>query len=133
MEPSMNEIEGAHRVPWDDLNNDIRVEADARNPGNGNASHRYEVHVEGDNTNIDSLRAQIQFQDGPRNEHGSVKGCTDQALLAILIDRYEGFQSGKFACRENAVVKTKLEEALMWMQKRAQDRLRRGVLGKNQK
>lgn len=36
---------------------------------------------------------------------------------------------GKYACRENALALTALEEALMWLQKRTRDRLARGVEG----
>jgi hypothetical protein len=44
-----------------------------------------------------------------------------------------GFQSGQFACRDNAVALTKLEEAMMWLQKRTRDRMSRGVEGVNVK
>lgn len=36
-----------------------------------------------------------------------------------------------FPCRENAMVITKLDEALMWSNKRKQDRIERGVEGFN--
>lgn len=39
----------------------------------------------------------------------------------------------KFSCRENAIVITKLEEALMWLNKRTEDRKQRGVEGKHLK
>jgi hypothetical protein len=54
---------------------------------------------------------------------------TDEALLAIQIDRLRSFQSGKFACRENAIALTHLEEAMMWLNKRTENRLARGVEG----
>ena len=53
----------------------------------------------------------------------------NEDLIAIVIDRMQGFQSGQFKCRENAVALTKLEEALMWLRKRTQDREDRGVEG----
>jgi len=53
--------------------------------------------------------------------------------LAILIDRLRGFQAGPYACRENAIQLTKLEETLMWTKERAHARAKRGVLGKNVK
>ena len=58
-----------------------------------------------------------------------MNGISQEALLAILIDRLRGFQSGQYACRENAIALTKLEEATMWLQKRTLDRVRRGVEG----
>ncbi len=102
------------------------VWADERDAENGNASHAYQIRMAGVGTVAD-----VQFQHGPRDEEGSQGGVIDGALLAIVLDRYAGFQSGPFRSRENAVVITKLEEALMWMKKRADDRARRGVLGKN--
>ena len=75
--------------------------------------------------------ARTQHQHGPRAEEGSQQGITDEVLLAIVLDRYRGFQAGPFRCRENALVITKLEEALHWMENRARTRRRQGVLGKN--
>lgn len=53
----------------------------------------------------------------------------NEALLAVLEDRLIGFQSGQYACRENAVALTKIQEAMMWLQKRTRDRMARGVEG----
>ena len=74
----------------------------------------------------------IHFQEGPINEHG-VNGVTQEALLAVVIDRLRSFQFGEYSCRENAVALTKLEEGLMWLQKRTRDRLARGVEGTSAK
>lgn len=49
--------------------------------------------------------------------------------MAVVIDRLQGFQSGQYACRDNAIALTKLEEALMWLNKRTNDRIARGVEG----
>lgn len=56
-------------------------------------------------------------------------GTTNEEVLAVLINRLQGLQE-KFPCRENAIVITKLEEALMWLNKRTADRLARNVEGK---
>jgi hypothetical protein len=74
----------------------------------------------------------LPFQHGPIKEVG-VNGITNEALLAIVLDRLRGFQESPFKCRENAVAITKLEEAMMWLHKRTLDRERRGVEGTNQK
>ena len=74
----------------------------------------------------------IKFQYGPISEVG-VNGITNEALLAIVIDRLRGFQTSRFSCRENALALTKLEEAMMWLHKRTLDRERRGVEGTHQK
>ena len=74
----------------------------------------------------------VSFQNGPIKEAG-VNGISGEALIAIVIDRLRSFQAGPFSCRDNAVALTKLEEAMMWLQKRTRDRLARGVEGTNQK
>ena len=56
-------------------------------------------------------------------------GTTNEEVLRVLIDRMNYLQ-GKFPCRENAIVITKLEESLMWLEKRTADRKARNVEGK---
>lgn len=63
----------------------------------------------------------------------SIHGLLDTDLLEIVRDRLQGFQSGEFACRENAIALTHLEECLLWMSKRVEDRAERGVLGTSNK
>lgn len=116
------------------LNESIHIVADA--PSNGGASHRYDLSIAAGpdgNPGEVQLIGFVQFQQGARNEPGSTPGATEAALLAILIDRLRGFQAGPFACRENAIQLTKLEETLMWTKERAHARARRGVLGKEAK
>lgn len=82
----------------------------------------------------------IQFiEKEPSNKPGQVTelitvndGTTNEELLAVLIDRMNYLQ-GKFPCRENAIVITKLEESLMWLNKRTEDRKARNVEGKQLK
>lgn len=57
-------------------------------------------------------------------------GTTNEDMLAVLIDRMQYLQA-KFPCRENAIVITKLEESLMWLEKRTADRKKRNVEGKH--
>ena len=99
--------------------------------GQGGANHVYEVRAtapEGATISENEIFTRIKFQDGAIKEFG-VNGCHNEDLIAIVIDRLQGFQSGKFGCRENALAITKLEEALMWLNKRTSDRIRRGVEG----
>lgn len=56
-------------------------------------------------------------------------GTTNEEMLRVLIDRMQ-YLNGVFPCRENALVITKLEESLMWLNKRTADRLARAVEGK---
>ncbi len=55
-------------------------------------------------------------------------GTTNEEVLRVLIDRLQ-FLQAKAPCRENAIVITKLEESLMWLNKRTADRQARGVEG----
>jgi len=114
------------------LNDRITIYADQRDPDAGNASHKYRALMD-EEGGFGSLVADVSFQHGPRDVEGSTSGITDAVLLAILLDRFKGFQAGPFACRENALVITKLEEAHQWMRERAWTRHRQGVLGKNLK
>jgi hypothetical protein len=56
-------------------------------------------------------------------------GTTNEEVLEVLIDRMNYLQA-KFPCRENAIVITKLDESLMWLNKRTADRIKRNVEGK---
>lgn len=90
------------------------------------ACHSYVV-VPADNHNSLAF-AHIHFQEGPIKEAG-VNGCHNEDLLEIVIDRLQGFQNSEYKCRENAIALTKIEDALLWLNKRTQDRQDRGVEG----
>ncbi len=106
------------------------------------AHHKYKIAVYHDyttgiDTGIDDAAAAeivpvaevvLEFQNGGLKEVGA-NGITDQALLAIVLDRWRSFNDGQFRCRENSLAITHLEEALMWNEKRSNDRARRGVEG----
>lgn len=102
-------------------------------PGQGGANHCYSIEWDQPN-HLDTVVGQcfIHFQEGPIKEFG-VNGITQEALLAIVIDRLRSFQSGPFSCRENAIALTHCEEALMWLQRRTVARIKRGVEGTNEK
>jgi hypothetical protein len=106
------------------LNNVFR----AGEQGPGGAYHEYAV-LTAEGTPTPMIVAEIVFQKGPRKEPTSVCGVLDSDLLEIVRDRLRCFQQGDFASRENACALTHIEEALMWMNKRAEDRAERGVLG----
>ena len=87
------------------------------------------------------MHCHLGFQNGPIACAEDFNGITNEALLAVVIDRMRGFQyatneagerttaPGHYACRENALALTHLEEALFWLQKRTRDRMARGVEG----
>lgn len=105
-------------------------------PGPGGANHHYMITLPDWTRNPDGSNPHhvwdIQFQNGPIKETG-FNGVSNEALLAIVIHRMRSFQSGQYACRENDIALARLEEALMWLQKRTRDRLSRGVEGTSQK
>lgn len=93
--------------------------------------HRYVLpNFEGENTG-----QTIQFIEKVPAAPGSTElvtvnnGTTNEEVLRMLIDRMNYLQ-GKFPCRENAIVITKLEESLMWLEKCTADRKARNVEGK---
>lgn len=108
------------------LNDRIEIWADERDPNSGNASHHYQLRMDG------KVVAAISFQHGPRDADGSTAGITEAALFAVILDRLNGFQAGPYRCRENALQITKVEEAHQWTRERAWTRHRQGVLGKNE-
>lgn len=99
-------------------------------PGAGGANHAYEIggFDPGPNAPANAGYVTLSFQNGPINENG-VNGITQEVLLAIVADRLRSFQAGKFACRENAIALTKIEEALHWLHSRTRARMLRGVEG----
>jgi hypothetical protein len=105
-------------------------------PGAGGANHHYMVTLPDWTRAPDGSGAKgvwdIQFQNGPINEAG-VNGLTQEVLLAIVCDRLRSFQAGPFACRENALALTELEEAQHWLHSRTLARMRRGVEGTHEK
>jgi hypothetical protein len=135
----------SHKV--NGLNEALTIEV-CDDPGQGNASHKYRIigidpclwEKQSDGSEILDIEKTasrrcgclIEFQNGPIQEAG-VNGISNEALLAVVEDRLIGFQSGEYACRENAVALTKIQEAMMWLQKRTLDRVRRGVEGTNHK
>lgn len=56
-------------------------------------------------------------------------GTTNEEVLKVLIHRLNNMNS-KFPCRENSIVVTHLETALLWLGKRTADRKARGVEGR---
>lgn len=122
------------------LNDAITIRASGE-PGAGGANHTYVITAaRGQDESL--VFPAIEFQNGPISSPADFNGVTNEALLAILIDRMRGFQHarnpdgsfdfnsrGKYASRENALALTAMEEALLWLQKRTRDRMARGVEG----
>ncbi len=102
-------------------------------PGPGGACHEY--YISRKDIPDDMVAGEfgnVKFQKGPIGET-DLNGCFIEDLIAICIDRLQGFQSGDFPCRENALALTKLQEALHWFNHRTNERETRGVEGKLEK
>jgi hypothetical protein len=110
----------------------------ADEPGSGNANHLYLMDGFNIQTNpsIESLQdlrfdSNVQgifFQNGPVPTAG-LNGVTNELLLALVIDRLEGFQSGPFACDENATALEHTVKALETLQLRTKRRIAQNVEG----
>lgn len=125
-----------HIVEGDSANHQLTITVNDE-PGAGGANHSYLIsgmdfsRNSGFRTGAFHVK-EILFQNGPIKTAG-VNGITQEALLAIVIDRLRCFQAGPFSCRDNSIALTHCEEALMWLQRRTRERIRRGVEGTNQK
>ena len=109
-------------------------------PGAGGASHRYDIvgfnAEKNPSMRLETYRGDVPavsaccilFQNGPIPENGT-NGVTHEALIAVLIDRLEGFQSGKYATVENQIALDHLRAALGALKFRTEQRVRRGVEG----
>lgn len=93
--------------------------------------HRY-IAANFENSNTGQ---EIQFIEKVPKEEGSKElitvndGTTNEELLEVLINRMNFLQNA-FPCRENAIAITHLETALLWLNKRTADRVKRNVEGK---
>jgi len=109
-------------------------------PGSGGANHLYLISGFNSGSNpsdpfIEQFgtaanHSTILFQNGPIGEGGTgVNGLTHEALIAILIDRLEAFQNGKYKCPENAEALLHLKYARGSLHGRTLTRMARGVEG----
>ncbi len=74
----------------------------------------------------------IYWQNGPLGrgeERIGPNGAFVETVISAALQRIQYYQDSKFACRENAIAITKLEEALLWLNKRTMDREARQVEG----
>ena len=101
-------------------------------PGAGGACHHYEVINSKPPSEKDlKLLGLLGFQKGPIQEAG-VNGLQNEDLLAIVIDRLTGFQSGEFACNQNALALSACLTAIRTLDERTADRKARNVEGKSE-
>ena len=119
----------SHKV--NGLNDELEISV-LDESGAGGANHEYAIEAGRDGEQSRTVSKVFRFQNGPIKESG-VNGISGESLIAIVIDRLECFQKGPYACRENALALTKLQEAMHWLHHRTRDRESRGVEGTLQK
>ena len=81
---------------------------------------------------VSGIGISITWQDGPLGRGEDRKdpsGAFVETVISSALQRIQFYQDGKFKCRENAIAITKLEEALLWLDKRTRDRETRSVEG----
>lgn len=69
------------------------------------------------------------LQKGPIKEVGK-NGCQVEDIIAVAKHIVEQLNA-KYPCRENAMIITKLDEAIMWSRERTLNRIKRNVEGHN--
>lgn len=85
--------------------------------------------TEYDENNVPKEYQQVTFY--KLNPDGTEEnGTTLEEMLRVSIARLKDLNN-RFGCRENSLAITKMEEALMWLNRRTEDRLARGVEGKH--
>lgn len=115
-------------------------------PGPGGANHLYMISGFDTSTNPAKLIADemdgepvdlaikqsgavpLIFQNGAIGDVG-VNGITHEALLAILIDRLESFQTGPYKSNYNADALYHLQAAMHVLHRRTRDRMAQGIEG----
>lgn len=116
--------------PIRDLNDALTIMA-VDDPGPGGANHRY--LVKGGDPQMRSVaefvHCDIRFQNGALGDVGHLNGLSNEALIAIVIDRLEAFQRGPFKCDMNDQAVNHLHAALGSLHTRTVERIQRGVEG----
>lgn len=78
----------------------------------------------------------IVWQNGPLGRGVNrlePNGAFVENVVDAAVKRIQFYQDSKFNCRENAIALTHLETALLWLNKRTQDREARQVEGTHNK
>lgn len=106
------------------LGRELKVIAlDERGPGGAN--HLYQIIKDGPDVAPLTI---IKFQKGGVQEQG-VNGISNEALLAIVADRLQGFMDGPYPSEETGEALNSVLHALSCLEKRTVERIERGVEG----
>lgn len=106
-------------------------------PGPGGACHEYDIVLSVPSPNNDGLMdsfnetsTKIKFQKGAIHEAG-INGITNESLLAVVIDRLNGFANGPFKNAQTMHALNHCRLALEALEERTKERAARGVEGKH--
>lgn len=106
-------------------------------PGVGGASHEYDIVLtipDPDNSGVmDSFKdvvTKIKFQKGAIHEAG-INGLTNEALLAVVQDRLNGFANGQFSNADTVEALQHVKLAVECLERRTRERAARGAEGKH--
>lgn len=106
----------------DPLNDRILIEpVGQRSAGGASSCYHLHLRAEGGATVV------IPFQDG--NPNGVINGVSNEALIAIVMDRCRDWQDGPFPHDKNAEALGHLAAAMKCFHDRALERIERGVQG----
>lgn len=94
---------------------------------NNNSYHEFIINYEPDSKTTELL-GKIKLQNGNFAEFGH-NGIFTEHLLVIARDCLERFNTSKYACQENTLAINNINNALMWLNKRTAERVKRGVYG----
>ena len=86
--------------------------------------------------NVSGIGIRIDWQNGPLGRDAdriAPNGAFVETVIAAAKQRIEYYNESEFKCRENSMAITKLDEALMWLNKRTADREARQVEGTHNK
>lgn len=112
------------------------------NPAGGvTTSVGIEIHWQDGPLGLGKPLSELRASDVPRGldpddvARKEPNGAFVEGVILAAIGRLQFYQGGcgtsKFACRENVLALTKLQEALFWLEERTRSREERGVEGTN--
>ena len=84
--------------------------------GAGQSDYQVEENIAA--FNADEPVLVIKWQD--QNPANGINGVTMEMLLQVMVDRLDEFDVAGVGCRENSLIRTKLQEALHWQKARGE-------------
>lgn len=97
------------------------------------ANSKFQFHIKS-GTNWEVHGQPVKFHSGPLGLVDEVEyhinGLSNEVFLAIVLDRLQSWQKGKYACKENEVASQKILEALFWLKHHNQELIQRGTFGR---